>query len=67
MMLMQYIIFCFLYRSVCCGYSFELSQLVEAIQMRTHNICFHKEDKSTLVVSFRLLNFLTVRLWEYVQ
>ena len=43
---------------LCCGYSFELPRLVEAIQMSTHNIClFHKEvhvhvDKSTLVVIF---------------
>ena len=41
----------FLYKNICCGYSFELPQLVEAIQMSTHNICFYKEaDKSTLVV-----------------
>ena len=33
----------FLYKSICCGYSFELPQLVEAIQMSTHNICFYKE------------------------
>ena len=49
----------FLYKSICCGYLFELPRLVEAIQMSTHNICFYKEvDKSTL----RLLNCLTVRL-----
>ena len=45
----------FLYRSICCGYSFELPRLVEAIQRSTHNICFffYKEvDKSTLVVIF---------------
>ena len=41
----------FLYKSICCGYSFELPQLVEAIQMSTHNICFYKVvDKSTLTV-----------------
>ena len=44
----------FLYKSICCGYSFE----VEAIQMSTHNICFYKEvDKSMR----RLQNCLTVR------
>ena len=32
----------FLYKSICCGYLFELPQLVEAIQMSTHNICFYK-------------------------
>ena len=41
----------FLYKSICCWYSFELPQLVEAIQMSTNNIPFCKEvDKSTLVV-----------------
>ena len=41
----------FLYKSICCGYSFELPQLVEANQMSTNNICFYKEvDKSTLAV-----------------
>ena len=25
-----------------CGYPFELHQLVDAIQMGTHNICFYK-------------------------
>ena len=27
------------YKSICCGNSFELPRLVEAIQMSTHNIC----------------------------
>ena len=46
-------IYFFFYRSICCGYSFELPRLVEAIQTSTHNICFYKEvDKSTLVVIF---------------
>ena len=27
----------------CCGYPFELHQLVDAIQMSTHNICFIKK------------------------
>ena len=40
-----------LYKNICCGYLFELPQLVEAIQMSTHNICFYKEvDESVLVV-----------------
>ena len=33
----------FLYKNIRCGYLFELPQLVEAIQMSTHNICFYKE------------------------
>ena len=34
----------FLYKSICCGYSFELHQQVDAIQMGTHNICLQKEE-----------------------
>ena len=30
----------FLYKNICCGYSF---QLVDAIQICTHNICLYKE------------------------
>ena len=41
----------FLYKSICCGYSFELHQLIDAIQMGTHNICLYKVvDKDTLAV-----------------
>ena len=32
----------FLYKSICCGYSFELHRQVDAIQMGTHNICQYK-------------------------
>ena len=41
----------FLYKNICCGHSYELPRLVEAIQMSSHNICFYKGvDKSTLTV-----------------
>ena len=33
----------FLYKSICSGYSFELHQQVDAIQMGIHNICLDKE------------------------
>ena len=33
----------FLYKSIFCGYSFELHQQVDAIQMGTHSICLYKE------------------------
>ena len=33
----------FLYKNICCGYSFELPGLVEVIQMNSHNICFYKK------------------------
>ena len=29
----------FLYNGICCGYSFEKHQQVNAIQVSTHNIC----------------------------
>ena len=39
----------FLYKGICCVYSFKLHRQVDAIQMSTHNICFYKEvKKSTL-------------------
>ena len=41
----------FLYKSICCGYSFELHRQIDAIQMGTHNICLYKEvDKNALAV-----------------
>ena len=33
----------FLYKGICCGYSFELHRQVDAIQMRTNNICLYKK------------------------
>ena len=33
----------FLYKSICCGYSFELHRQVDAFQMDTHNIYLYKE------------------------
>ena len=35
----------FLYKVICCGYSYELHQQVNAIQMSTRNICLYKEVK----------------------
>ena len=33
------------YKTICCGYSFKLPRLVEAIiQMSTHNIFYYKEE-----------------------
>ena len=31
----------FQYKSICCGYPFELHRQVDAIQMGTHNICLY--------------------------
>ena len=33
----------FLYKSICCGYPFELHRQGDAIQKGTHNICLYKE------------------------
>ena len=38
-----FLFFWFHYESICCGYSFELHQQVDAIQMGSHNICLYKE------------------------
>ena len=35
----------FLYKGICCEYSFELHGQVDAIQMSTHIICLYKEVK----------------------
>ena len=53
MMLVQYFFFLdFLYKSLCCYYSFKLSQLVVAVQMNIHCIYFNiKEGKSTQAVN----------------
>ena len=40
----------FLYRSTCCGCSFEFHLQVDAIQMGTHNICLYKEDNKKYTV-----------------
>ena len=41
---MRFFFFDFLYKRLCCGYSFELYRQVDAIQMGTHNICLYKEE-----------------------
>ena len=44
MMLMRCVcVFSSPYKGICCGYPFELHQLVVAIQMGIHNICLCKE------------------------
>ena len=34
-----------LYKDICCEYPFELHQLVDVIQMSTHNICLYEENQ----------------------
>ena len=33
----------FLYKEICCGYSFELHRHIDAIQMGTNSICLYKD------------------------
>ena len=41
-----YFLFCLLlYKGICCGYTFELHRLVDAIQMSIHNMCFFKGNQ----------------------
>ena len=43
MMIMRFFFSDFLYKGICCGYSFELHRQVNAIQIRTHSICLYKK------------------------
>ena len=43
MMIMRFFSSDFLYKGICCGYSFELHRQVDAIQISTHNICLYKD------------------------
>ena len=40
-----YVIFflIFFIKNICCRYTFELHQQVDAVQISTHNICLYKE------------------------
>ena len=52
-----------LYKSKCCGYSFELHLQVSAIQMGTHNICFYKEvDKKYAGCNLKTMELLECAL-----
>ena len=43
---LQPVYFCLLlYKGICCGYSFELHRLVDAVQMSSLNICLYKENQ----------------------
>ena len=49
----------FLYKSICCGYSFELHRQVDAIQMGSHNICLYKEvDKKYTCCNLKTMELL---------
>ena len=48
---LQPVYFYLLYKSICCGYSFELPWHVKAIQMSTSNICFYKENQENIALA----------------
>ena len=53
----------FLYKGIYCGYSFELHQQVDAIQMSTHNICLYKEvDKKYTGCNLKTMELLDCAL-----
>ena len=53
----------FLYKSICCGYSFELHRQVDAIQMGSHNICLYKQvDKKYTGCNLKTMELLDCAL-----
>ena len=53
----------FLYKGICCGYSFELHRQVDAIQMSTLNICLYKEVKKKYIgCNLKTMEFLDCAL-----
>ena len=60
--------FCFLNKSICCGYSLELHRQVDAIQMGPLNICLHKEvDKKYTGCNLKTMELLNCALKGYVR
>ena len=61
----------FLYKSICCGYSFELHRQVDAIQMGTHNICIQKEVNKKYtgcnLKTTELLDCALIRVCEVIR
>ena len=54
----------FLYESICCGYSFELHQQVDAVQIGTHtSMCLYKEvDKKYKGCNLKTMELLDCAL-----
>ena len=52
----------FLYKSICCGYSFELHRQVDAVQMDTHNICPYKVNKKYTGCNLEITDLLDCAL-----
>ena len=43
---------------MCCGYTFELHRLVDAIQMSFQNLCFYEEKSEKKNIAYTPLNKL---------
>ena len=54
----------FLYKSICCGYSFELHRQVNAIQMGIHNICLYKKKNKEVGKKYTGCNLKTTELLD---
>ena len=52
----------FLYKSICCGYSFELHRQVDAIQMSIHNICLCKKEVEYTCCNLKTMDLLDCTL-----
>ena len=62
-MIMRFFFSDFLYKGICCGYSFELHRQVDAIQMSSHNICLYEEvDKKYTVCHLKTTELLDCAL-----
>ena len=61
-MIFLFVFFYFLYKIICCGYSFEQ---VDAIQMGTYNLCLYKEvDKKYTGCNLKTMELLDCVLIE---
>ena len=59
-----------LYKSICCGYSFELHQQADAIQMGIHNICLynvHRKYPGCNLKTTKLLDCMLIRVCAVIR
>ena len=62
-MFLCFLFLIFFIKSICCGYSFELHQQVDAIQMSNHNISLYKEvDKKYIGCNLKTTELLDYAL-----
>ena len=62
-MLLFFFLSDFLYKRICCGYSFELLRQLDVVQMGTHNICLYTEiDKKYTGCKLKITDLLDYAL-----